>query len=136
MAWLYLVIAGILEIAWAIGMKQSQGWTRLWPSVWTLVTMILSFWLLSKAMNLLPAGTAYAVWTGIGAAGTALLGILILKEPASAARIACILLIVAGVIGLKVFSKPEAASVSGGADVAPTVAVDRTTAGESNASFR
>ena len=101
MAWVYLVIAGLLEIAWAIGMKQSQGWTKLWPSVWTLAAMIVSFALLSVAMNRLPAGTAYAVWTGIGAAGTALLGILILKEPASAARLGCILLIVAGVIGLK-----------------------------------
>lgn len=107
MAWVYLVVAGLLECGWAIGMKQSQGWTRLWPSVWTLVLMVLSFWLLSKAMNLLPAGTAYAVWTGIGAAGTALLGILILKEPAGAARLACIGLIVAGVIGLKVVSRDE-----------------------------
>lgn len=107
MAWVYLVVAGLLECGWAIGMKQSQGWTRLWPSVWTIVLMVLSFWLLSKAMNLLPAGTAYAVWTGIGAAGTALLGILILKEPAGAARLACIGLIVAGVIGLKVVSRDE-----------------------------
>lgn len=107
MAWVYLVVAGLLECGWAIGMKQSQGWTRLWPSVWTMVLMVLSFWLLSKAMNLLPAGTAYAVWTGIGAAGTALLGILILKEPAGAARLACIGLIVAGVIGLKVVSRDE-----------------------------
>jgi quaternary ammonium compound-resistance protein SugE len=107
MAWVYLVVAGLLECGWAIGMKQSQGWTRLWPSVWTILTMILSFWLLSRAMNLLPAGTAYAVWTGIGAAGTALLGILILKEPAGAARLACIGLIVAGVIGLKVVSRAE-----------------------------
>jgi quaternary ammonium compound-resistance protein SugE len=107
MAWVYLVVAGLLECGWAIGMKQSQGWTRLWPSVWTILTMILSFWLLSRAMNLLPAGTAYAVWTGIGAAGTALLGILILKEPAGAARLACIGLIVAGVIGLKVVSRDE-----------------------------
>ena len=136
MAWLYLVIAGILEIAWAIGMKQSQGWTRLWPSVWTLVTMVLSFWLLSKAMNLLPAGTAYAVWTGIGAAGTALLGILILKEPASAARIACILLIVAGVIGLKVFTKSEAAPASGAGGDAPTVAVRHTAEGDLDSSLR
>jgi quaternary ammonium compound-resistance protein SugE len=106
MAWVYLVIAGILEIAWAIGMKQSQGWTRLWPSVWTLVTMIISFWLLSVAMKHLPAGTAYAVWTGIGAAGTAVLGIIIFKEPATAARIACIVLILSGVIGLKLATKP------------------------------
>ena len=105
MAWVYLVIAGILEVAWAIGMKQSQGWTRLWPSVWTLAAMIVSFWLLSIAMHRLPAGTAYAVWTGIGAAGTALLGIVILKEPATAARIACIVLIVCGVLGLKLATK-------------------------------
>jgi quaternary ammonium compound-resistance protein SugE len=104
MAWVYLFIAGVLECTWAIGMKQSQGFTRLWPSVWTIVLMIASFVLLSIAMNRLPAGTAYAVWTGIGAAGTALLGILILKEPASAARLACIGLIVAGVIGLKLVS--------------------------------
>ena len=102
MAWVYLFIAGILEIAWAIGMKQSQGWTKLWPSVWTIATMIVSFWLLSVAMKHLPAGTAYAVWTGIGATGTAVLGMLIFKEPATAARIGCIALIVAGVIGLKV----------------------------------
>jgi quaternary ammonium compound-resistance protein SugE len=107
MAWLYLVIAGVLEVAWAIGMKQSQGWTKLWPSVWTIVTMVISFWLLSVAMNRLPAGTAYAVWTGIGAAGTALLGILIFKEPATVARIACVLLIVSGVIGLKLASGPS-----------------------------
>jgi quaternary ammonium compound-resistance protein SugE len=105
MAWVYLVIAGILEVAWAIGMKQSQGWTRLWPSVWTIITMIISFWLLSIAMHRLPAGTAYAVWTGIGAAGTAILGILIFKEPATLARIACIVLIVCGVLGLKLATK-------------------------------
>jgi quaternary ammonium compound-resistance protein SugE len=107
MAWVYLVIAGLLEIAWAIGMKQSQGWTKLWPSVWTLVTMVISFWLLSVAMNRLPAGTAYAVWTGIGAAGTAILGIIIFKEPATVARIICVLLIVSGVIGLKLATKAE-----------------------------
>ena len=110
MAWVYLVIAGILEIAWAIGMKQSQGWTKLWPSVWTLVTMVISFWLLSVAMKILPAGTAYAVWTGIGAAGTAILGIIIFKEPATAARLACVGLIVAGVIGLKLVTKTEPAA--------------------------
>ena len=104
MAWVYLAVAGLLECAWAIGMKQSQGFTRLWPSVWTIALMIASFALLAVAMNRLPAGTAYAVWTGIGAAGTALLGILILKEPATAARLACIGLILAGVIGLKLVS--------------------------------
>jgi len=118
MAWVYLVIAGLLEIAWAIGMKQSQGWTRLWPSVWTLVTMIISFWLLSVAMARLPAGTAYAVWTGIGAAGTALLGIVIFKEPATVARITCVLLIVSGVIGLKLASGPEKPALPGDAAMA------------------
>lgn len=113
MAWVYLVVAGLLECGWAIGMKQSQGWTRLWPSVWTIVLMIASFALLSVAMNRLPAGTAYAVWTGIGAAGTALLGILILKEPASAARLACIALIVLGVIGLRLVSLSEAQPLPG-----------------------
>ena len=120
MAWVYLVIAGLLEIAWAIGMKQSQGWTRLWPSVFTLVTMVISFWLLSVAMNRLPAGTAYAVWTGIGAAGTAILGIVYLKEPASAARIACIVLIVAGVIGLKLAAGPEKPKEAADAALVPS----------------
>jgi quaternary ammonium compound-resistance protein SugE len=122
MAWVYLVIAGLLEIAWAIGMKQSQGWTKLWPSVWTLVTMIISFWLLSVAMKILPAGTAYAVWTGIGAAGTAILGIILFKEPATAARLACVGLIVAGVIGLKLVTKSE--PVAEPAAVAATAAGD------------
>ena len=120
MAWVYLLIAGLLEIAWAIGMKQSQGWTKLWPSVWTLVTMIISFWLLSVAMNRLPAGTAYAVWTGIGAAGTAILGIIIFKEPATVARIACIGLIVAGVIGLKLAAGPEKPKDDAAAALAPS----------------
>jgi quaternary ammonium compound-resistance protein SugE len=105
MAWVYLLIAGVLEVAWAIGMKQSQGWTRLWPSVWTLVAMSISFWLLNLAIDRLPVGTAYAVWTGIGAAGTAVLGIVIFKEPATPARILCILLIVSGVIGLRLATK-------------------------------
>jgi quaternary ammonium compound-resistance protein SugE len=105
MAWVYLLIAGVLEVAWAIGMKQSQGWTRLWPSVWTLVAMSISFWLLNLAIDRLPVGTAYAVWTGIGAAGTAVLGIVIFKEPVTPARILCILLIVSGVIGLRLATK-------------------------------
>lgn len=122
MAWVYVVIAGLLEVAWAIGMKQSNGWTRLWPSVWTIATMIASFSLLSAAMKQLPVGTAYAAWTGIGAAGTALLGILIFKEPLTAARVACVALILAGVIGLRLAdradaeSAPEAAPVAAEAD--------------------
>ena len=129
MAWVYLAVAGLLECAWAIGMKQSQGFTRLWPSVWTIALMIASFALLAVAMNRLPAGTAYAVWTGIGAAGTALLGILILKEPATAARLACIGLILAGVIGLKLVSgshEDDATSAEGG----NAAAVARTAEGE------
>jgi quaternary ammonium compound-resistance protein SugE len=119
MAWVCVFIAGLLECAWAIGMKQSQGFTRLWPSVWTIALMIASFALLSFAMTRLPAGTAYAVWTGIGAAGTAVLGILILKEPAGAARLACIGLIVAGVIGLKFISGPDAGAQGPGFPVEP-----------------
>jgi len=105
MAWLYLVIAGILEVVWAMGMKQTEGFTRLWPSVFTLGFMGVSFYLLALAMRDLPAGTAYAVWTGIGAVGTVILGILWLGEPRDAARLICVSLILAGVIGLKVFSK-------------------------------
>jgi len=104
MAWLYLVIAGILEVVWAMGMKQTEGFTRLWPSVFTLGFMGVSFYLLALAMRDLPAGTAYAVWTGIGAVGTVILGILWLGEPRDAARLICVSLILCGVIGLKVFS--------------------------------
>ena len=105
MAWLYLVVAGLTEIAWAIGLKQSEGWTRLWPSVITAVLMIISFAFLSLALRTLPIGTAYAVWTGIGAAGTAIVGILFFGEARDALRIVCIALIIAGVAGLKVFSR-------------------------------
>jgi len=105
MAWLYLVIAGILEVVWALGMKQTEGFTRLWPSVFTLGFMGVSFYLLALAMRDLPAGTAYAVWTGIGAVGTVILGMLWLGEPRDAARLICVTLILSGVIGLKVFSK-------------------------------
>jgi len=101
MAWIMLIVAGIFEIAWAGFMQSSQGFTRLWPSVWTLVFMIASFALLATAMKTIPMGTSYAVWTGIGAVGAAIVGILVFKEPASAARIACILLVLAGVAGLK-----------------------------------
>lgn len=104
MAWIYLFFAGLLEIAWATGMKQSAGFTRLWPSVFTLVTMTGSFLLLAAAMRSLPLGTAYAVWTGIGMIGTAILGIALLGEPAGALRLACIGLIVAGIVGLKLVS--------------------------------
>jgi quaternary ammonium compound-resistance protein SugE len=106
MNWLLLVIAGVLEVGWAIGLKYTQGFTRLWPSVWTLAAMVASMALLGTAMRVLPAGTAYAVWTGIGAVGTVLLGIALLGEPATHARLACIALILAGIIGLKLVT-PE-----------------------------
>ena len=101
MAWLLLGVAGLFEVAWAIGLKYTQGFTRLWPSVLTLLAMAVSIVLLALAMRTLPVGTAYAVWTGIGAVGTVLLGILLFGEPASAARLACIGLILAGIVGLK-----------------------------------
>ena len=101
MAWIYLTIAGLLEIGWAIGLKYTEGFTRLVPSVLTLVSMVGSVVLLGLALKTLPIGTAYAVWTGIGAVGTALLGIALFGEPATAARLACIGLIVAGIVGLK-----------------------------------
>ena len=101
MAWIHLLVAGILEIVWAIGMKYSAGFSRLWPSVITVVAALASFYYLSLALHTLPLGTAYAVWTGIGAVGTALLGILLFGESVSALRLACILLIVGGILGLK-----------------------------------
>jgi quaternary ammonium compound-resistance protein SugE len=101
MAWALLIAAGILEIGWAIGLKYTEGFTRLWPSVWTIAAMIVSMYMLALAARTLPIGTAYAVWVGIGAAGALILGIVLLGEPRSLARIACVGLIVAGVIGLK-----------------------------------
>lgn len=101
MEWTYLLIAGLLEVVWAVGLKYTEGWTQLWPSVGTVAAMILSFWFLSLALKGLPIGTAYAVWTGIGAVGTALVGIVALGEPRDAARLACIVLIVAGIAGLR-----------------------------------
>ena len=104
MAWLLLVIAGLLETAWAIGLKYTQGFTRLWPSLWTALAIALSMLLLALAMRTLPAGTAYAVWTGIGSVGTVVLGIALLGEPAGLVRLSCIALIVAGILGLKLAS--------------------------------
>ena len=101
MAWIYLIIAGCLEIGWAIGLKYTDGWTRLWPSVFTIVTMVASFYCLAIAVKELPIGTSYAIWTGIGAVGTATLGILLFSEPVSTLRIVCIGLIIVGIIGLK-----------------------------------
>lgn len=106
MGWFYLVVAGLCEIAWAIGLKRTEGFSKLWPSVFTIAFMIVSFQFLSMALRTLPVGTAYAVWTGIGAAGVAIIGVVFLGEPAAAGRIASLGLIVAGVIGLKMFS-PE-----------------------------
>ncbi|HEX8700449.1 MAG TPA: quaternary ammonium compound efflux SMR transporter SugE [Myxococcaceae bacterium] len=101
MAWLQLILAGLLEVAWALGLKRTEGFTRLWPSVYTLATMGLSFYLLARAVRTLPIGTAYAVWVGIGAVGTAIVGLLFFGEPRTLLRIGSLALIVAGVIGLR-----------------------------------
>jgi quaternary ammonium compound-resistance protein SugE len=101
MAWIYLAIAGVLEVVWAIGMKYSDGFKRPLPGAITMVAAMASFYSLSLALQTLPVGTAYAVWTGIGAVGTVLLGILLFQESTSAARLACIVLIVVGILGLK-----------------------------------
>ena len=104
MAWGILIAAGGLEVFWATFMKLSEGFTKLWPTVWTVLGMLASFFFLSRAVHTLPMGTAYAVWTGIGAVGTALLGIILFGESASPARLACIGLILAGIAGLKLLS--------------------------------
>jgi quaternary ammonium compound-resistance protein SugE len=104
MAWIYLIIAGLFEIGWAVGLKYTQGFTRPWPSVVTIAMMVLSMGLLGIAVRTLPLGTAYAVWTGIGTAGTVVLGMALLGEPVEPLRLGCIALIVGGVIGLKVLS--------------------------------
>lgn len=104
MAWLILFIAGLLEVGWAIGLKYTEGFTRLWPSVWTLVALVASFVLLGLAMKSLPVGTAYSIWVGIGAVGTVILGIFLFHEPTNLLRMVSVCLIVAGVIGLKLSS--------------------------------
>lgn len=104
MAWIVLLVAGLLEVGWAIGLKYTEGFTRLWPSVGTAISMVLSVVLLGWAMRSLPVGTAYAVWTGIGAVGTVILGIVLFHEPANAARLICVGLIIAGILGLKLTS--------------------------------
>ena len=101
MSWTILFIAGLFEVAWAIGLKYTEGFSRLWPSVGTVAAMAASVLLLGWAMRSLPVGTAYAVWTGIGAVGTVILGIVLFNEPASAGRLACVALIVSGILGLK-----------------------------------
>jgi quaternary ammonium compound-resistance protein SugE len=104
MAWVYLVIAGLFEMAWAIGLKYTDGFTRLVPTALTVSAMIISVVLLGLALRDLPVGTGYAVWTGIGTVGTALLGMYLFGDPATAARLACIGLIIAGIAGLKILS--------------------------------
>lgn len=101
MAWVLLMVAGLLEVGWAIGLKYTQGFTRPWPSVFTLAAMVLSVVLLGVAMKSLPVGTSYAVWVGVGAVGTAILGMLLFGEPATAGRLVSLGLIVAGIVGLK-----------------------------------
>jgi quaternary ammonium compound-resistance protein SugE len=104
MPWLYLLIAGLFEVIWAIGLKYTDGFTRLVPSLWTVASMAVSLLFLSLALKELPVGTAYATWTGIGAVGVAIFGIVLFAEPASALRLGCIALIVGGIVGLKLVS--------------------------------
>lgn len=104
MNWLILLFAGLLETAWAVGLKYTHGFSRLWPTLGVLAAMVGSVWLLSLAMRTLPVGTAYAVWTGIGTVGAVLLGIVLFGEPLTAPRLVCVGLVVAGIAGLKLFS--------------------------------
>jgi len=104
MSWIYLVIAGLLEVAWAVGLKYTVGFTRLWPSVFTVATMAGSVGMLGLALRQLPLGTAYAIWTGIGSVGTAIFGMLMLGEPAGALRLLAIALIISGIVMLKLLS--------------------------------
>ena len=104
MAWVYLFFAGLFEVGWAIGLKYTEGFTRIVPTLWTVASMIVSLALLGLALKTLPVGTGYAVWTGIGTIGTALLGIALLGEPSTVLRLACIGLILAGIVGLKLVS--------------------------------
>ena len=102
MAWIYLTVAGLFEIVWAIGLKYTEGFSRLWPSLVTILAMALSMVFLALSLKSLPVGTAYAIWTGIGAAGTVILGIMLFAEPATILRLACVGLILTGIIGLKI----------------------------------
>ncbi len=104
MAWVILVAAGLLEIGWAVGLKYTQGFTRLWPTIGTVASMVISLGLLGVAIRTLPLGTAYAIWTGIGTVGTAIAGIVLFGESASVAQLLCIFLIVAGIVGLKLLA--------------------------------
>ncbi len=107
MAWIYLLLAGICEVGWAVGLKYTQGFTRLWPSVGTIAAMLVSFPLLSLSLKALPMGTAYAVWTGIGVVGTALIGMFFLGESREPLRIICLALILLGIVGLKISTVPQ-----------------------------
>ena len=102
MAWIILVVAGLFEVGWAIGLKYTEGFTRLWSTIWTVLAIVASLWLLGIAMKSLPVGTAYSVWVGVGAVGTVFLGIVLLGEPANPARLISVALIIVGIIGLKV----------------------------------
>lgn len=104
MQWFFLILAGLLEVAWALGLKYSQGFTKFLPSVFTISGMVLSFYFLSLSLKDLPMGNAYAIWTGIGTVGTVILGILIFKEPVSITRLICIGFIIIGIVGLKLVS--------------------------------
>ena len=108
MAWVILFVAGLFEIGWAVGLRYTDGFTRLWPTLFTAASLAASMGLLGLAVRSLPLGTAYAVWTGIGAAGTVILGIFLFKEPATVARLACVGLILAGIVGLKLVTRGPA----------------------------
>lgn len=109
MAWVYLVVAGFFECGWAIGLKYTEGFTKLTPSLLTVSAMAVSFWLLSTAMKTIPVGTAYAVWTGIGAIGVAIMGMLLFGESRDIMRVVCLLLIISGIVGLKLASSSQGA---------------------------
>jgi len=104
MEWIYLVIAGFFEVGWAMGLKYSQGFTKILPSILTVIGMVASFYFLSLSLKSLPLGNAYAIWTGIGTVGTVVLGIILFKEPINAMRMICIVFIVLGIVGLKLIS--------------------------------
>ncbi len=106
MAWLVLIVAGLFEVGWAVGLKYTDGFTRFWPTIGTVVSMVISLGLLGLALRSLPLGTAYAVWTGVGTVGTALLGMALFHESATVSRLACIGLIVCGIAGLKIVTPP------------------------------
>lgn len=107
MAWICLVVAGLFECGWAIGLKYTEGFSKIVPSFFTISALGISFWLLSTAMKTIPIGTAYAVWTGIGAVGVAIMGMLLFGESRDIMRVICLLLIVSGIVGLKLVSSPQ-----------------------------